>query len=114
MNTLKLTWLRKLKNTNHQWRQIACQVYQNMDDIDMYGPSIYSKKNVNCNIFWEDTFKVCELFEYKIKPESSVKALAEALFLNRSIKIARNCKLFKSWLEKGAYYIGHVIEEEGL
>ena len=126
MNALKLTWIRKFKNSNHMWRQIACQVYQNMDDINMYGPSIYSKEkkgkkknekkkpHLNCNIFWEDTFKVCELSEYKIKPESSMKALAEPLFLNRRIKIARNCKLFKSWLEKGAYCIGHVREEEGL
>ena len=44
MNALKLTWIRKFKNSNHMWRQIACQVYQNMDDIDMYGPSIYSKE----------------------------------------------------------------------
>ena len=43
MNALKLTWIRKLKNAKYKWKQVACKVYQNMDDIEMYGPSIYSK-----------------------------------------------------------------------
>ena len=70
MNGLKLTRIRKLKHTNYRWRQIACQMYQNMANIDMYGPNIYSKE-VHINRFWEDTFKVYELFPYKVKPESS-------------------------------------------
>ena len=85
-------------------------MYQDMDNIHMYGPSIYSKE-VHSNRFWEDTFKVYELFRYKVKPESSEEALAEPLFLN--IKVGKKCILFKSWLEKGIYCIGHVIDEEG-
>ena len=85
-------------------------MYQDMDNIHMYGPSIYSKE-VHSNRFWEDTFKVYELFRYKVKPESSEEALAEPLFLN--IKVGTKCILFKSWLEKGIYCIGHVIDEEG-
>ena len=42
-------------------KQTACQMYQDMDNIHMYGPSIYSKE-VHSNRFWEDTFKVYELF----------------------------------------------------
>ena len=60
----------------------------------MYGPSIYSKE-VHSNRFWEDTFKVYELFRYKVKPESSEEALAEPLFLNRNIKVGKNCVLLK-------------------
>ena len=85
-------------------------MYQDMDNIHMYGPSIYSKE-VHSNRFWEDTFKVYELFWYKVKPESSEEALAEPLFLNRNIKVGKKCILFKSWLEKGIYCIGHVIDE---
>ena len=92
-NALKLTWLRKLKNTNHRWRQIPCQMYQDMDNLDMYGPSIYSKE-VQSNRFWEDTFKVYELFQYKVKPESSEEAIAEPLFLNRNIKIGKKMHSF--------------------
>ena len=55
------TWIKKLKTTNHRWKQIACQMYQDMDNIHTYGPSIYSKE-VHSNRFWEDTFKVYELF----------------------------------------------------
>ena len=87
-------------------------MYQDMDNIHMYGPSIYSKE-AHSNRFWEDTFKVYELFRYKVKPESSEEALAEPLFLNRNIKVGKKYILFKSWLEKGIYCIGHVIDEEG-
>ena len=92
--------------------ETACQMYQDMENIHMYGPSIYSKE-VHRNRFWEDTFKVYELFRYKVKPESSEEALAEPLFLNRNIKVGKKCIIFKSWLEKGIYCIGHVIDEEG-
>ena len=87
-------------------------MYQDMDNIHMYGPSIYNKE-VHSNRFWEDTFKVYEPFRYKVKPESSEEALAESLSLNRNIKVGKKCILFKSWLEKGIYCIGHVIDEEG-
>ena len=99
-----------LKAANHRWKQIACQMYQDMDNIHMYGPSIYSKE-VHSNRFWEDTFKVYELFRYKVKPESSEEAFAEPLFLG-TLKLEKNA-LFKSWLEKGISCIGHVIDEEG-
>ena len=72
MNALKLAWIRKLKNTKHKWKQVACEVYQNMDDIDTYGPSIYSKVDHN-NRFWKDTFMVYEPFRYKVKPETPEK-----------------------------------------
>ena len=87
-------------------------MYQDMDNINMYGLSIYSKE-VHSNRFWEDTFTVYELFRYKVKPESSEEALAEPFFLNRNIKVGKKCILFKSWLEKGIYCIGHVTDEEG-
>ena len=97
-----------LKAANHRWKQIACQMYQDMDNINIYCPSIYSKE-VHSNRFWEDTFTVYELFRYKVKPE----ALAEPLFINRNSKAGKKCILFKSWLEKGVYCIGRVIDEEG-
>ena len=65
----------------------------------MYGASIYSKE-IHSNRFREDTFKVYELFRYKVKPEEEEEALAEPLFLNRNIKVGRKKNLFKSWLEK--------------
>ena len=66
MNALNLTWIKtnKLKTTNHRWKQIACQMYQDMDNIDMYGPSIYSKE-VHSNLFREDTLKSMNFFDTK-------------------------------------------------
>ena len=57
--------------------------------------------------------KSMNFYRYKVKPESSEEALAEPLFLNRNIKVGKKCILFKSWLDKGIYCIGHVIDEEG-
>ena len=67
-------------------------MYQDVDNINMYGASIYSKE-IHSNRFWEDTFKVYELFRYKVKPESEEEALAEPLFLNRNIKVGEK-KIF--------------------
>ena len=79
MNALKSTWKRTLKNTKHQWKQVACEVYQNMEGTDIYCPSIYSKVD-HSNRFWKDTFKVYELFRYKVKPETPEETLAESHF----------------------------------
>jgi len=78
----------------------------------MYGPSIYSIE-VHRNRFWENAFKVYECLRYQVKPESSKEGLAERLFLSRNIKTGENYVLFKSWLDKGLYCRGHVIDEEG-
>ena len=95
--------------------ETACEVYQNMDDIDMYGPNIYSKV-YHSNRFWKNTFKVYELFRYeaKRKKETPQKILAELHFLNKNIKTGRKNILFKSWIQKGIFCIGHMIDEEGL
>ena len=77
-----------------------------MDNLDMYGPSFYSKE-AHSNRFWEDTFKIYELFRYKVSPESSEEALAEPLVLSRNIKVGKKCikkKKKRSWLEKGVFY----------
>ena len=63
-------------------------MYQDVDNINMYGASINSKE-VHSNRLWEDTFKVYEPFRYKVKPESEEEALAEPLFLNRNIKVGK-------------------------
>ena len=113
MNALKLIWIRKLKKYEVKWKQGACEVYQNMDDIDLYGPSIYSKVD-HSNRFGKDTFKVYELFGYIAKPETPEETLAEPLFLNENIKIGRKCIVFKSWIQKGSHCIGPMIDEEKL
>jgi hypothetical protein len=112
MNALKLTWIRKLQNTNHKWKYIVCQMYQNVDKMDMYGPSVYSK-NVHNNTFWKDVFKVYELFRYKIRPDSVEEALAEHLFFNDNIKIEKKYVFFQSWFDRGIYRIGHILDERG-
>ena len=62
MNALKLTWTKKI--TSRKWKQNACQVYENMDDIDMYGQSLHNySKEIHSYRFWEDTFKVYERTE---------------------------------------------------
>ena len=86
--------IKKTKNYKSKLEtKIACQMYQDMDNIHMYGPSIYSKDD-HSNRFWEDTFKVYELFRYKVKPESSEEALAEPFFLNRNIKVGKKMHSF--------------------
>ena len=57
MKALKIHMDKKKKNTEHKWKQVVSEVYQNMDDIDMYGLSIYSKVD-HSNRFWKDTCKV--------------------------------------------------------
>ena len=51
MNGLKLTRIKKLKNTKRKWKQVVCEVYQNTDDTDMYGPSIHSKVDHSNSFF---------------------------------------------------------------
>ena len=49
-------------------------MYQDMDNLDMYGPSIYSKE-VHSNRFWARL-----KFMNKVKPESSEEAISSTSF----------------------------------
>jgi hypothetical protein len=112
IDALKLTWINKLKNTNHQWKQIVCQIYQNVEDIHLYGPSIYSTKK-HSNLFWKDVFRVYEQFRYKIKPQSSAEVLSEPLFFNNNLKINNNYIYYKNWMQKSVNCIGNLIDDRG-
>ena len=74
-----------------------------MDNLDMYGPSFYNK--VHSNRFWEDTFKIYELFRYKVSPESSEEASAEPLVLNKNIKVGKKCNFFLKLVRERRFFI---------
>lgn len=67
---LKLTWIRKLRITDHKWKDITIPLYPDVDNINMYGPSVCSGKP-HCNSFWKDLFCVYEQFRYNIYLEAS-------------------------------------------
>ena len=39
MNSLKLTWIRKIFNCNHKWKNLLLHNYPSINDIKLYGPN---------------------------------------------------------------------------
>ena len=104
MIALKLTWIRKLKTTNHKWKNILTELYPFLDRLECYGPCFLSL-NAKGNSFWTDTFKAYNIFFSRIKPNSTIEVLSEPVFYNENIKIGDKVMKHTTWIENGVYCI---------
>ena len=112
IESLKLTWINKLKNSNHKWKTIIVHQCPDIENIDLYGPSIFVKRPIP-NAFWKNVFTVYESFRYQIIPKSQEAVLAEHLFYNNNIKIGKQSIFLQNWVENNVFCIGHLIKENG-
>ena len=112
MIALKLTWIRKLKTTNHKWKNILTELYPFLDRLECYGPCFLSL-NAKGNSFWTDTFKAYNIFFSRIKPNSTIEVLSEPVFYNENIKIGNKVIKHTKWIENGVYCIANFLRDNG-
>ena len=53
-NSLKLSWIRKFKNSNHRWKHIVTCLFPQIESLEIYGTELPVSRN-KVNKFWEDT-----------------------------------------------------------
>ena len=111
MSALKLAWLRKLKFTNHKWKNIVLHMYPFLTNIHCYGPAFFNSKS--CNPFWKDMLFSFSMYSKAFVPKQSFELLSQPVFYNEKIKIGGKVLTQSSWIEKGIYKIAHFLKEDG-
>ena len=113
MNSMKLTWLRRITTTDSPWQSIIKGTI-NFNEIFAFGASAIETLLLKIkNKFWTDVLKAySEMLKLnKIDNEDSV--LSSPIFNNHEIKVANNPVWIKSWYKKGVIYINDLVRENG-
>ena len=105
MIALKLTWIRKFKTRNHQWKNILTELYLFSDRLECYGPCFLSQCKTS---FWTDN-----TFFSRIKPNSTTELLSKPVFYDENIKSGNKVIKHTKWIENGVYFIAKILSDNG-
>ena len=110
LNALKLTWIKKLINSNHKWKSLLLYNCPFVSDIDKLGPLV---PTTNMNVFWKNVFTAyCEL-EKVIPVKTACDFLAEPIFYNCNIKINHEVLFIDNWYNSNVYKVGNFFDQNG-
>ena len=112
INSLKLTWIRRLYCSSSKWQEIVkTEIDEKM--LALCGIEYITQcQNKSKNIFWKDVFKalkqVLEKLELCDNYVSSVKEVP--IWHNNKITIENKCVFYKEWFNKGVTIIDDFIK----
>ena len=107
---LKLTWIKKLKISNHKWRNVPMELYPFLHQLEC--PCFFNQ-TVKNNSFWSDVFKAYGIFFSKVKPNAPSQLLSESVFCSKNMMIENKMIKYTQWVDNGVYRIAHFIKENG-
>ena len=111
-NSLKLTWIRKLKNNTHKWTSVISLLIPTISSLDLYGSDFPLNKD-RVNTFWIHTLKAYSIFCKKVSLSKTDEVVAEPLFYNENIKVGNKTLLHREWVEHGVTHICHLLQRNG-
>ena len=88
-NALKLIWVRKLKTSDHKWKNIIKVTYPTVTVLEQLGSSLPIEE-LRLNTFWNDVFQAYKQFGRKIQVESSDELAAVPIFLNDKFRVGNS------------------------
>ena len=110
---LKISWIRKINNTEHNWKSVAKTIFPSLNKIECYGPSYFLENKRNRNRFWIDVFIAYKTLCSKITPCNENELLKEPVFYNENITIGKKIIKQEKLIEKGIYCIKHFLNRDG-
>jgi hypothetical protein len=112
MASLKLIWIKKLKISNHKWKNVCTEMFPFLNNMEKFG-SEYPHLHGNSNKFWAQVFEAYSQFGNNITVETLSQFLSEPVFYNNNIQNGGRFISFKRWIRKGVYCISHFLDENG-
>ena len=109
---MKLTWLRRLINSNSTWKTVIHKIYPDLSYINQFGDwYIYNlSKNVN-NPFWKNVLMYFSQFNSKFKISSIEELKATCFQLNNTFKIG-NSPIDNAILKSvNIYYVNQLMND---
>ena len=86
INALKLSWIRKLKTSDHKWKGIVTSTYPKVLLLEQLGSSLPTQEK-NFNMLWIHVFKAYRDFGKHMQVEYSEELVADPIFCNDNILV---------------------------
>ena len=112
IKSLKLTWIRKLNNSNHKWKILFSNMYPHLENLNCFGASI-NIEMLNENSFWANVFHSYKEFGKKVCIKTKDHLLNEPLFHNENFKIGNSTFFFEHWFFSGIVFVKDLLHNDG-
>ena len=114
IESLKITWVRKLYTTTSKWQKILyTKINENV--LANCGTGYISKcKKETTNIFWKEVFQVWEkvVDTADCRQDHDVSTVAEIpIWYNKRLTIDNKTIFFKQWFTKGIVHIDDLLKD---
>ena len=93
INALKLSWIRKLKTSDHKWKGLITSTYPKVLLLEQLGSSLPTQEK-NFNMFWINVFKAYREFGKHMQVENSEELVADPIFCNDNILVGNKTFFF--------------------
>ena len=113
LNSLKLTWLRRLLKDNSTWKPLVDSKF-NFNKLIIFGQSYCDA--IICtlsNKFWRDVLMSYSKLQQAYVPEGNFDFLSSPLLHNNNITIGGVPITCQSWYKRGLFYVNDIIKENG-
>ena len=112
IQSLKLSWIRKLEKDGQKWKHIFLNDYPEWYKMNYCGPEFSGTFRIY-NLFWRDVFDAYKAFFYKCIPNDDVELLSEPVLYNDRIQIGNAYISNRKLADKNVYWIANFYDHEG-
>lgn len=114
MNSLKLTWLRRLLTMDNKCSHLAEIVCPSLKLICIFGNDYIKRKlQDDQNPFWRDVLNSFLILSSSISPLNSIQANAVNMWYNPEIKVGGSSVYYKRWFNAGITFLGDLVNPVG-
>ena len=114
INSLKLTWLRRMLITPNKYFTTISRRYPILYDCIKFGSQYLTERKLrNINIFWRDILSTYKSFIDTVKPKNMNEIMSTPLWCNKNIKVGGNTVLYKTWSDNGIMCLSDIFSMNG-
>ena len=112
IKALKLIWVRKLKTSDHKWKNIITASHPKVTLLEQPESSLPIEE-LHLNKLWNAVFQAYEQSGRNMQVESSEELAAESIFCNNKTQTGNRSIYPKNWIDNGVFYIKNILKENG-
>jgi exonuclease III len=114
LSTLKISWLRRIRNEESEVRQILFTVHKDFNKVCLMGEEFVNVMlNRMDNAFWKDTLKHLKKLYAVNSVQNQDDFVSECIFYNKNIKVGKKTLYIRDWYLAGILSIYHLLDHEG-
>jgi hypothetical protein len=114
INSLKVTWLRRLINSNSKFSSFIDGTCPFISQIFKFGTDfIKSKLHEDINPFWKDVLYSYFTLSVNLKPENSKQCFSVHIWKNPGIKVGNSSVYLQRWISRGILFLGDLLNQDG-